>query len=119
MARVKHFLAMWCCEGLECIFDINKAKKVMDNYEKEKVINILKEEPAPRKPNPIPLQSMVLRARYNSQRQYEIYEFQSTISEKEIKNIFNEDPQIIVDWIRKNGYKIYSDYRPMNKNKII
>lgn len=119
MAKTKHFLAMWCCEGLESLFDLHEAKQIMDNYEKEKVINILKEEPPPRKPNPIPLNMMLLRARVNSQRSYEIYEFSSSMSQKEIKQIFVDDPQIIVDWIRKNGYKVYSDYSPKVHNKIV
>jgi hypothetical protein len=102
---------MWCNEGLECIYDVAAAKQEIENWEKETIFSILKEENyAGPKPNPIPLNQMILRARMNSQRSYEIYEFNSALDIDGVKELFKTDPQIVVDWIRKNGYKTYSDY---------
>jgi hypothetical protein len=58
----------------------------------------------------IPLQSMILRAKYNSQRHYEIYQFVTDgLDMDDVKSMFEDSPQFIVNHIRKNGKKIYSD----------
>jgi hypothetical protein len=62
---------------------------------------------------------MILRARANSQRSYEIYEFNSALDIEVVKELFKTDPQVIVNWIRKNGYKIYSDYNVNQCNQVI
>lgn len=116
--KTRHLLAMWDMQGLECIFDVDKAKAEVEAWEKAKIFAILKEQNQERKPNPIPLNMMLLRARVNSQRQYEIYEFTSEVSLNDVKWMFENDPQNIVDWIRENGHKIYSDYTPSSKRQI-
>lgn len=100
---------MWDILGLECLFDVDEALVAIDNYEKQKIVSILKDERPPIRPDPIPLQLLILRAKYNSQRHYEIYEFCSTLSYSDIKSAFQDCPQVIVDWIRKNGHVVYSD----------
>ena len=118
-SKITHYLAMWDMLGLECIFNVNKAKAEIEQWEKEKMWLILKEQsPVRSKPDPIPLQHMILRAKVNAQRSYEIYEFNSTMDEEELRNEFDRDPQPIVEWIRENGTKIYSDY-VKNQRKII
>ncbi len=116
--KSKHLLAMWDMQGLECIYDVDKAKKEVEDWEKARIFSILKEEIQEKKPNPIPLSMMMLRARVNSQRQYEIYEFTSEVSVEEVRVMFKTNPQYIVDWIRENGNKIYSDYVPEKKRLI-
>ena len=110
---------MWDMLGLECIFDVGAAKDEIENWEKGAIWSTLKEESHGKKPNPIPLQMMLLRARMNSQRSYEIYEFTATMDIDEVKQIFKDDPQIIVDWIRENGHKIYSDYVKSDRKMIV
>lgn len=117
--KANHYVAMWDMLGLECIFDVGAAKAEIEQWEKETIWSTLKEQPHGKKPNPIPLQQMILRAKFNSQRSYEIYEFSATMSIDEIKEVFNDDPQIIVDWIRENGYKIYSDYVKQERKMIV
>ncbi len=109
---------MWDMQGLECIYDVDKAKKEVEDWEKARIFSILKEEIQEKKPNPIPLSMMMLRARVNSQRQYEIYEFTSEVSVEEVRVMFKTNPQYIVDWIRENGNKIYRDYVPEKKRLI-
>lgn len=51
-----------------------------------------------------------MRANVNSQRNYEIYFFNTVedIDKEQILEAFNTQPQWIVDWIRENGNKIMS-----------
>jgi hypothetical protein len=94
----------------------------MDRYnewERQQVVAILKEERLPAKPTGIPLQMLILRARFNSQRAYEIYEFNSTLKYEELTEAFNDNPQPIVEWIRANGKKVYSDYVKQERKLIV
>jgi hypothetical protein len=115
----KHYLAMWDMYGLECLFDVDSAMDEHNQWEKEKIVHILKDEASPPPPRGIPIQMLILRAKFNSQRRYEIYEFASTMSYNEIKKTFKTDPQVIVNWIRENGYKVYSDYVAEGKEWVI
>jgi hypothetical protein len=110
---------MWDMLGLECIFDVGKAKDEIDQWEKEAIWSTLKEQSHTKRPNPIPLQMMILRAKVNSQRSYEIYEFTSTMSENDLRKEFAREPQPIVNWIRENGHKIYSDYVKSDRKMIV
>ena len=114
-----HYLAMWDMLGLECLYDVDSYMKEFEEWEKKKVVSILKEEQGPAKPTGIPLQMLILRAKFNSQRAYEIYEFNSTLKYKELKEAFNDNPQPIVEWIRENGYKVYSDYVKQERKMIV
>jgi hypothetical protein len=110
MKKQNLFLAMWDCEGLECLFDITDmdgdmlmAKLKGDDYK-----------------TPFNLSMLMLRARFNSQRSYEIYTFSTDpeLEYDEIKNMFEVSPQVIVDSIRQHGRKIYSDYQHSDKKVI-
>jgi hypothetical protein len=103
------FLAMWDCNGLECLFDIT-------DMEHDAMMSGLKNETYKM---PFNLSMMMMRARFNNQRSYEIYTFEteSDIDYECIKDMFEHTPQTIVDAIRKNGNKIYSDYTA--KEKVI
>lgn len=117
--KAKHYLAMWDMQGLECLFDVDYFMGRYNEWEKQKVVSILKEERIPDQPIGIPLQMLILRARTNSQRAYEIYEFNSTLKYDELKEAFNDNPQPIVEWIRENGKKVYSDYVKREKKLIV
>jgi hypothetical protein len=112
------YLAIWDMLGLECLFDVAEHMHQYTEWEKLKIVAILKEESTVPAPKGIPLQMLLLRARVNSQRQYEIYEFNSTLSYTELKDAFNTSPQPIVEWIRKNGVKVYSDYIKSDRKMI-
>lgn len=107
--NTRKFLASWCSEGLETLYDLTA-------WEKENIWRVLKEETVSDAPK---LNLMIMRARANSQRQYEIYIFETdNVGKNEVSNLFETSPQFIVDFIRKNGSKIYSDYSP-NSKKVI
>ena len=92
---------MWDNQGLEYIFDASKWKK-------DYMWSILSEKEKPKGPN---IQMMIIRAKANPQRHYEIYTFNADddLTEESIKSLFESSPQGIVDFIRANGQKIYSD----------
>lgn len=117
--KTKHYLAMWDMLGLESLHDVDLHMIKYNEWEKEKVVAILREERIPTQPSGIPLQMMLLRAKVNSQRAYEIYEFNSTVEYDELKEAFNDNPQPIVEWIRENGKKVYSDYVKQNRKMIV
>ena len=109
------FLASWDNTGLEYL--VNLTAK-----EKDALFAILKGE---KKDFNSWLQStvagMTLRARYNTQRHYEIYSFwvNKGIDEKAVREMFKQDPQGTVNLIRVKGNKIYSDRVEQSLIKII
>ena len=116
--KTTRFLAMWDMTGLECLINVSTIQEKHDNWEKENVWRILQEKPTDEKPPHIPLGSLILRARYNSQRHYEIYTFDSSLTEEDIKDTFASDPQVMVDAIRNVGHELYSD-RVVKKTQVI
>lgn len=111
---------MWDMLGLECIFNVTEHFKEVQEHEKKVMWEVLKDENFKDiSPPKIPLNMMIMRARFNTQRNYEIYEFNSTLSESELRKEFNSDPQPVVEWIRKNGHKVYSDYVKQDRKLIV
>ena len=74
-------------------------------------------EPKARIPN---LNMLILRARANPQRNYEIYTVQveADVSLKDIQAMFKDSPQDIVDLVRARGHKLYSD-RLYKEDRVI
>jgi hypothetical protein len=54
---------------------------------------------------------LLLRARYNSQRHYEIYSVEATdgITAEDIREMFETSPQSAADTIRRLGHCLHSD----------
>lgn len=109
---------MWDMTGLECLINVTTIQNQHEKWEKENLFRILKDQTKSLKPANVPLDMMILRARYNSQRHYEIYTFDSELSEKYIKQTFESDPQVMVDAIRNVGHELYSD-RVLKKTQVI
>ena len=100
--RPNTFAIMWDCHGLEAV---EKVPGPSDT-----TFAILANKPLPQMPK---IMHWQLRARYNSQRHYEIYIITATpgISEGDIRNMFEADPQSAADTIRRIGHKYYSARR--------
>ena len=107
--KLTRFVAMWDMNGLESLINVTQIEKEHAQWEKENIFRILKEENHAVKPAHVPLDMMILRAKFNSQRHYEIYTFDSELSEQDIRETFEDSPQVIVDAIRRIGHKFYSD----------
>jgi len=116
--KTTRFIAMWDMTGLECLINVSKVEEEHERWEKENIWRILKEENKTISPATIPLHSMIMRARYNSQRHYEIYTFDSELTEEDIRETFETSPQVMADAIRNVGHKFYSD-RADKKTQVI
>ncbi len=116
---MRYILASWCSEGFECLEDTTS--KHPDHFEKGQIMEALKGNTPQKNPLWHQLSAMTLRARFNSQRSYEIYIFTmgDDVEFKEVEDWMIADPQSLVDWIRVNHWsKIHSDYRPKHKQIV-
>jgi hypothetical protein len=75
------------------------------------------EKPSARIPG---IDLLILRARANPQRNYEIYTVQvePDVNLKDIQDMFRDTPQAIVDLVRARGHKLYSD-RLYTEDRVI
>jgi hypothetical protein len=107
------FLVSWDCNGLEAVINVT-------DYEKETTWATLKNEEPPAKLSSM-VNHLMLRARANSQRHYEIYTMQVAegISDEDIRGMFDADPQGSADLIRDRGNQIYSDRENLLDRKIV
>ena len=97
--RPTMFAIMWNCNGLEAVVRVPNPA--------DRTFALLKGAEPPRPPN---IMHWELRARYNSQRHYEIYLITATpgITEDDIRDMFEADPQTAADTIRRIGHQHYS-----------
>jgi hypothetical protein len=79
--------------------------------EREAVWKVLVGDTSPTKNAMATLNMLMLRAKFNSQRHYEIYSITATqgITSQDIKDMFEAAPQYAADLIRERGHKLYSD----------
>lgn len=96
--RSDTYIIMWDSLGLEYIANVSA-------MERAAIDDVLNDRVA----RTIPLNSLLLRARFNSQRHYEIYMVESELTEDEIIAHFDSDPQSIVDAIRRVGKKVFGE----------
>ena len=107
------FVVSFCCEGLEGIIPLSE-------IERKETFSILKGN-TPTESAAHCVNAMILRARFNPQRFYEVYAIsaQAGITAKDIEGMFNADPQCAADIIRERGQKLYSDRRKERKDAIV
>ena len=101
------FLVVWDMMGLESVIDITE----WEHESEELLLTMIQTgQSAQSKYGPI-LSSLLLRARFNSHRHYEIYAVAATdgINREDITNMFEQNPQGSADTIRRLGVKVYSD----------
>ena len=103
------FLIVWDQLGLECCIDITED-------EQRRMWQKLKGEPVSESAIPN-YQHLLLRARYNSQRHYEIYSVEATdgITAEDIQDMFEASPQTAADTIRRLGHCLHSDRAQKNR----
>ncbi len=93
------FAVMWDCHGLEAVARVP--------HESDHTFAVLANQPRPTVPN---IHHWELRARFNPQRNYEIYLITATpgIGEDDIREMFENNPQVAADTIRRIGHKFVS-----------
>ena len=104
-------LLVWDCLGLEYACNLTE-------YDKDLMWSALKgEKPRVRIPG---IDLLILRARANPQRNYEIYTVQvePDVTLNDIKQMFKATPQAIVDLVRARGHRLYSD-RQYAEDRVI
>jgi hypothetical protein len=107
------FLLSWDCQGLEAVINVTE-------YEKETAWSMLQDQPVKSNLGSI-VQRLLLRARYNSQRHYEIYTvaMDDSITEQDVRDMFYNNPQGMADLIRVRGNQVFSDRVKQNEIKIV
>lgn len=98
----KQVALMWDCYGLESAVCI-------DDFEKQRMLAILKGEDPNKIAVPLSLTLWKLRAQANMQRYYEIYIIETTddVSVDDIVNAFETAPQAMADRVREIGHRVY------------
>lgn len=118
---MRYILASWDSEGFECLQDVTQLHP--DNWAKKVLFDAIKNSSeVPQNNLGHQIEMMKLRARMNTHRTPEIYLFttEETVEFKEVEDWMIADPQSLVEWIRKNhAKKIWSDYNPQRKSRIV
>lgn len=107
------FILMWCNKGLESV--INATVE-----DRKKTWSLLADEPDRSRNIAEVLYYMTMRARFNTQRHYEIYAIDTdgSITAEDFWEMFEERPQYAAELIRERGRKLHSDRAEPNKLKI-
>ena len=102
MSKSKVYICMWDENGFEVLKDCTK-------WERESFLDTIAGKEL--KPAPVNLQALTMRARFNPQRAYEIYTFntEESLDEDALWEIAYENPQALVDLIRERGKKLYGN----------
>lgn len=105
------FLLSWDCLGLEYIEDITQE-------EKQQLWSVLKGESVKQT---IPLNYLLLRAKYNPQRNYEIYIVTATegVTKEDFVEAFKNSPQGAAEIVRQHGSKVFSNKLDITNRVII
>lgn len=116
MSTQNAFIFSWDQLGIDSIIPISQYEHV----DRDNTMRLLKEEPTIRNPLDNIVRRLLLRARFNQQRHYEIYAIDCT---EEMDETFwwkqwDEYPQETADLIRQRGHKLYCDRAETYKVKI-
>ncbi len=109
------YLVYWCNEGLESVIPIGHYEQI----DVENTFRILSNKDPVRSPVNTIIQGMLLRARFNTQRHYELYAITCDpgITGGDIESMFRASPQSSAETIRRIGVKLWSDR--INTDRIV
>jgi len=120
------FLLSWDCYGLEACVDITEDVGRGNDFEKESLFQrIANPEEEPHNEHVIKLNKMIhmmqLRARFNPQRNYEIYMLnaKNSVSKADIEQWFQDSPQAAVDRVREIGIQLLSHRDTQPEKRVI
>ena len=101
------YIFSWDQEGIEAIIPITQ----YEHHEKQNLMRILSEKDTIRNPLNGIIHRLLLRARFNPQRHYEIYavDCAEEMDQKFWRQQWEEYPQETAELIRERGHKLYSD----------
>lgn len=107
---MRYYIVSWDNLGVEFFEEITEHHP--ENWAKNHLFDSIKQSKKIEKPMGFSVQSLILRARFNTHRHYEIYVFTSgdDVGPEDIQDWFTRTPQAFADWVRENhSYKIHSD----------
>ena len=116
---MRHFLIMWSTEGLECLQDISEFHP--DRWDKDQLLGVMMGKKYKTAPIHKQVSMMIMRARANTHRHYEIYvqETDDNITASDFSSSFNLNPQFWADFVRANhSVKLY-DNRIQGTSRVI
>lgn len=120
------FLLSWDCYGLEACVDITEDVGRGNDFEKESLFQrIANPEEEPHNEHVMKLNKMIhmmqLRARFNPQRNYEIYMLNAKkgVSKADIEQWFQDSPQAAVDRVREIGIRLLSHRDTQPERRVI
>jgi len=101
------FIFAWDCYGIESIVPISQ----YEHIDRDNTMRILAEKPRVSNPMDGIIRNLLMRARFNPQRNYEIYAIDCDTSLDEVfwHEQWEEYPQETAELIRERGHKLYSD----------
>ena len=111
------FIFSWDQYGIESIVPITQ----YENWDKQNLMNMLSEKPTSRNPINSIVQNLIIRARVNSQRHYEIYAIDCSpeLDENFWREHWKQYPQETAELIRSRGQKLHSDRRTSEQKILI
>lgn len=111
------FIFMWDNTGIEAIVPISQ----YEEWDQRNCWNVLTDAPIERNPLTSILQSLLIRARANSHRRYEIYTVDCELELDKIfwQNEWDNHPQSCADLIRERGNKLFCNSNDCSKDVII
>ena len=114
MVTQNAFIFAWDMYGIESIVPITQ----YEQDDAKNLIRLLKDESPVRSPLNNIMQRLVMRARVNGQRSYEIYSIDcdASLDEEFWKQQWNNHAQTTAELIRERGQKLYSDRASENTN---
>jgi hypothetical protein len=132
MRKSKHstWLLSWCSDGIEAIINVDEYQSRQLDQDKQAMWdtlaapdpeNVKKGVTAANELNRL-MHSILLRARVNPQRHYEVYTIgmPTGTTEQDIRDMFEDGAaQYMVDLIREKGTKYFSDRANPQKVRIV
>jgi hypothetical protein len=111
------FIFSWDQLGIESIVPITQ----YEDWDKVQLMEVLKGNGLKKNPLNQLVHTLTLRARFNSQRHYEIYAIDCDPELDEVfwKERWADDPQWCADLVRKKGHMIHSDRANTDRIKIV
>lgn len=112
------FIFSWDIYGVESIVNITQYE---DEWEAEQCWRILSDQPKQANPLRHIVSTLLMRARYNTHRHYEIYaiDCDSSITKQCWEELWEANPQGCADMIRERGVKLHSDRFDSVKQLIV
>ena len=100
------FIFVWDQHGIESIIPITQ----YENHDHENCMRVLRDEPMIKNPLDTIIRNILLRARINGHRQYEIYSVDcaDTMDTQFWNTQWDEHPQETAELLRERGHKLFS-----------